>query len=102
METLKTIETILETFFTAGGAVLALWIYLHDKRRETIKNLAEQVIAYNALEQEYLAVLQNQKDTPQQSIQTEMRKRAVENEKNTNMVYPDMTPSKARSYSNLL
>ena len=98
METLKTIETILETFFTAGGAVLALWIYLHDKRRETIKNLAEQVIAYNALEQ----VLQNQKDTPQQSIQTEMRKRAMENEKNTNMVYPDMTPSKARSYSNLL
>ncbi len=102
MEVLNTIETIFGIFFTVGGAVLALWIYLHDKRRETIKNLADQVIAYNALEQEYLAVLQNQKESPTQSIQTEMRKRAMENEKNTNMVYPDMTPSKARKYRNLL
>lgn len=102
MEVLNTIETIFGIFFTVGGAVLAFWIFLHDKRRETINILADQVIAYNALEQEYLAVLQNQKELPTQSIQTEMRKRAVENEKNTNMVYPDMTPSKARSYRNLI
>lgn len=102
MEVLNTIETILGTLFTVGGVVLAFWIFLRDKRRDTIKTLADQVIAYYALEQEYLAVMQNQKEKPTQSIQTEMRKRAMENEKNTNMVYPDMTPSKARSYRNRL
>ena len=98
METLKTIETILELIITVSGAVFALWVFLHDKRRDTIKLLVNQVIAYNCLEQEYLDVLSNKKEAPKQGIQVEMRRRAEKHEKNVNQVYPDMTPSAAKNH----
>ena len=96
MEILKTIETIIELCVTVCGCIFALWIFLRDKRRETIIRLVNQVIAYNCLEQEYLDVLSNKKDMPKQNIQVGMRKRAEKNPKNIGSTYPDMTPSTAR------
>ena len=67
METLKTIETILGLVFTVSGAVFALWIFLRDKRIDTIRLLAKQIIAYNSLEQELLKEL-SAKGVPPESF----------------------------------
>ena len=57
METLKTIETILELVITVSGAIFCTLDLLRDKRMDTIKLLAKQIIAYNSLEQELLKEL---------------------------------------------
>ena len=102
MEVLSTIETIIELLITVGGALFAFWIFLHDKRRDTIKLLANQVIAYHCLEQEYLEVLSQKKGAPEKDVKVEMRKRAENHEKNVNKVYPDMKPSDAKRHLNLI
>jgi hypothetical protein len=102
IEVLKTIETILELCIMVCGALFALWIFLRDKRRDTIKQLANQVIAYNCLEQEYLEVLLQNKDAPKKEVKVEMRRRAEKHDKNVNKVYPDMKPSDAKRHLNLI
>lgn len=102
MEVLSTIEIIIELVITVGGALFAFWIFLRDKRRDTIKLLANQVIAYNCLEQEYLEVLSQKKGAPEKDIKVEMRKRAEKHEKNVNKVYPNMKPSDAKRHLNLI
>ena len=102
MEVLSTIETIIELVITVGGVLFAFWIFLHDKRRDTIKLLVNQVIAYNCLEQEYLEVLSQKKEVPKKDVQVEMRKRAEKHDKNVNKVYPDMSPSDAKRRLNLI
>jgi len=102
IEVLKTIETIIELCITVSGVLFALWLFLRDKRRDTIKQLANQVIAYNCLEQEYLEVLLHKKGTPEKDVKVEMRRRAEKHEKNVNKVYPDMKPSEAKRHLNLI
>ena len=102
MEISNAIVTIIELFFTVGGSLFAFWIFLHDKRRDTIKLLANQAIAYNCLEQEYLDVLSKKKAIPGKDIKVEMRRRAEKHEKNVNNVYPDMKPSEAKKHLNLI
>ena len=96
METLKTIETILELIITVCGAVFALWIYLHNKRDDTIKVLARQVIAYNCLEHELLKELSEKTKSPEQTLQKDYRQKVLKNNEVNISSY--MTPGKAKSY----
>ena len=94
METLKTIETIIELIITVSGAVFALWIFLRDKRRDAIKLLAKQVFAYNSLEQELLKELNAKTGTPVQTLQKDLRQKTLDK---VDEVTSFMTPSKAKS-----
>ena len=68
------------------------------KLDEIKKKLADQVIAFYCLEQEYLAVLSNEKEAPDKNVKVEMRNRAKKHEKNINQVYPDMQPNEVKVY----
>ena len=106
MELTSTIISSITTIIVAGMSAVALFKSNREEKKskikakldETKKKLANQVIAYYCLEQEYLDVLSQKKAEPKQNIQIEMRKRAEKHDKNTNQVYPDMTPSDAKSY----
>lgn len=95
MENLKLIETILELVITVSGAVFSLWIFLRDKRIDTIRLLAKQVIAYNLLEQELLKELSTKTDKPLQTLQKELRQKVLSE---VDDVSSYMTPSKAKNY----
>ena len=99
METIKIIVTILELIFTVGGAIFALWLFLRNKRNDTIKLLAKQVLAYNSLEQELLKELTIKENIPLQTLQKDFRKKALNN---VDGVSSFMTPSKARSYLSII
>ncbi len=77
IELLKTIETILALIITVGGVVLTLFIYLRGKRNDTIKKLANQIVAYNCLEQELVNELSALKKVPSQTLKKDMRKKSV-------------------------
>ena len=99
METLKTIETILGLVFTVSGAVFALCIFLRDKRIDTIRLLAKQIIAYNSLEQELLKELSAKTGKPVQTLQREFRQKALSN---LDDVSSYMTPGKAKNYLSII
>ena len=99
METLKTIETILELVITVSGAIFALWIFLRDKRLDTIKLLAKQIIAYNSLEQELLKELSAKTGKPVQTLQKEFRQKTLND---LDDVSSYMTPSKAKNYMSIV
>lgn len=99
METLKSFETILELIITISGAVFAFWIFLRDKRIDTIKLLAKQVIAYNSLEQELLKELNKRTGTPIQTLQKDIRQKTLTEHDDVSSY---MTPSKAKSYLSII
>lgn len=96
IELLKTIETILALIITVGGVVLTLFIYLRGKRNDTIKKLANQIVAYNCLEQELVNELSALKKVPSQTLKKDMRKKVLDN--NNLSIETFMTPGKAKDY----
>ncbi len=104
MDTLNIIQTILELIITIGGALFALWIYLHDKRRDKIRLLVKEVIAYYCEEDLLLKKLKEEQnnDKSLKSLKDEMRKAAAQHEKNKYNKEPSMNPSDAKKLLDIL
>lgn len=99
MEIVQDITTILGLVITVSGAVFALWIFLRDKRMDTIRLLAKQIIAYNRLEQELLKEISAKTGKPVQTLQKEFRQKALNDQDDISSF---MTPSKAKNYLSIV
>lgn len=95
---MKPIAEIILGVFTIWGTCLTIKIHRYTQRKEKIQGLANKLLAFYCLEQEYLDALTKGKGVPQKNVQVEMRKRAEKNAKNINQVYPDMSPSAIKDY----
>lgn len=97
MEILNILEKHLDFIVAVIGACFAWYTYVKEKNAKIIKKLAKEVIAFYCVEQEAIKMLKEKMaETSEQTIQRDLRKRALENENNLESVRPDMTANGAR------
>lgn len=88
------------SFMAAIIALLFAWYtYNKDKKAKTILMLAKEVIAFYCIEQEAIKMLK-EKDSnkTEQTIQRELRARALNNENNLENLRPTMSATGARKF----
>lgn len=99
MEIIQSIQIILELVITIAGAFFAFWIYIRDRRREYIKTLVKQVIAYYCEEQILLEELAKAKNVPKANKDRDIiREQSANHIKNQYKVKPEMTPGEAKKF----
>jgi len=98
------ITDILSISITVLGFLLALFIYLHDKRDKDRKKLAQNVAGYHALEEEAAKLIlrlrgnENPSVAEIKMVKTELRELAVNSEANPIGVRPRMTANECLKY----
>lgn len=95
-------EIILDfiSFLTTIAALLFAWYtYNKDKKAKIIHMLAKEVIAFYCIEQEAIKMLKEKDgDKTEQTIQRELRTRALNNENNLESLRPTMSATGARKF----
>ena len=95
------ITDIISISISLIGFLLAFYIYLRDRRDKVRRELAQEIVAFYAIEEEAVSLLnketgnkyKNKKDT-----KTLLRNAAVKNEFNPNGYRPKHTANSVRRY----
>jgi hypothetical protein len=96
---IQIVERHLDFVLAIFGALFAWYTYRKTEKDNNIQKLAKEVIAFYCIEQEAIKMLKEKMgDIPEQTIQRELRKRALNNENNLEGVRPDMSANSARKY----
>lgn len=99
MEYIEIFEKHFDFILAIFGALFAWYTYCKDKKARDIHKLAKEVIAFYCIEQEAIKMLKEKMgDTTEQTIQRDLRKRALDNENNLEKVRPNMSATGVRKY----
>lgn len=92
---MEILNVILTALISGGSLVFSVWIYFHQKKDETIRELAKQVMAYYQEEQIAVLKIASLTNKTPQTVQRELR---TETENSSDCIRPSMTATKAKSY----
>ena len=95
------ITDIISILMAVPGFVLAFYVYLRDKRDCERKLLAQNVIAFYALEEEAIALLNEKthgKYRDKRKAKTLLRDRAEKNEHNPYAFHPSLSAKMVKRY----
>lgn len=99
IEILKAIETILGLCITVFGFVFAFYLYLRDRRDKTLRNLAQQIVAYDIEEEEAVKwISELSKNDKTRNILIELKDRAQKSPENFKKVRPTYNKSHVIDY----
>jgi hypothetical protein len=96
---IQAVQAILELCLTISGFILAYYIYKRDKRREALKTLSKEIIAYSAEEEEAVKWICELQDTDKtRSVLIELKNRAEQSKSNTYNVRPTYKETSVADY----
>ena len=95
---LEPISKVLLGALSIFGTYLTVKIYKYAKRAETNQKLAQQIIAYNCLEQELVEALSKETGESPQTIKIKMRQKVLHNTDSETDIDMFMKPSTAKNY----
>lgn len=98
MENINSIVTLLSIILACASIIITILIYCRRFKDEQLKELARQIIAYYAEEQEAIKWIQSTGDSrAPKTIQTELRDRAAKNDRG-NGERPEYTPNRVSNF----
>ena len=98
MENLNSIVTLLSIILACASIIIAILIYCRRFKDKRLKELARQIIAYYAEEQEAIEWIKSTGDSrAHKTIQTELRDRAAKND-HGNGERPEYTPNRVSKF----
>ena len=88
------------SFIATITALLFAWYtYNKDKKAKVVQMLAKEVIAFYCIEQEAIKMLKEKENNKsEQTIQRDLRARALNNENNLESLRPIMSATSARKF----
>ncbi len=91
-------ESHIGIILTICGLLFAWHTYQKERKAKIVIQLAKQVIAYYCVEQEAIKMISELTNESEQTIQRQLRKKALDNENNLETVRPVMSATGARKF----
>lgn len=96
---IQAVQSIFELLLTIAGFIIAYYIYKRDKRKEALKTLSKEIIAYSAEEAEAVKwISELQKSDKTRSILIELKNRAEQSDLNTFNIRPTYKETNVLGY----